>query len=297
MTLFDRIARSNERHYDAAMPNPTVFKISALEYANPHRIFSDVAEHLRRAIAQGELKPGDKLPPEREMAQSYGVSRNTMREALRVLGQSGLIEQRVGAKGGAFVRVGSSNAVKNGMRDLYFLGSVTPEDLTEARIAISAAVIRLACERLTEADLQELEGCVDAAETAHKIGDFHERTRNLQEFHVLLAKATRNPLMIATAEGIAEVTRQFVNTLGPAGMQRSTLASRRRLLQLLRERSAEEAVAEMTGFLRKLHNGYITLAKGTPPGQPVARAAAKRPASRAAAPARQPPRPSNPSKA
>ena len=116
----------------------------------PQRIFQEVADQLRRVISEGKLKPGDKLPPERELAGLFGVSRNTMREALRALELSGLIELKLGARGGAFVLPGSSNAVVNGMRDLYLLGAITPEHLTEARISVSAAVIRLACERITE---------------------------------------------------------------------------------------------------------------------------------------------------
>ena len=121
-----------------------------------------------------------------------------------------LIELKLGATGGAFVLPGSSNAVVAGMRDLYLVGAITPEHVTAARISVSAAVIRMACGRITDEEIDELERNVAAAERARQAGDFQERTRHHQAFHVLLARCTHNPILIATTEGIMEITRQFV---------------------------------------------------------------------------------------
>lgn len=254
---------------------------------SPQRIFQEVANQLRRTISEGRLKPGDKLPPERELAQMFGVSRNTMREALRALELSGLIELRLGSTGGAFVLPGSSNAVVNGMRDLYFLGAISPEDLTDARVSVSAAVLRMACDRMTEEDFAALEANIAAAERAHRSGDFEERTRHHQAFHVLLARATRNPILIATTEGIMEVTRQFVNAIGPSGDQAYTLPSRKRLVAHLRNRDAEAAVKEMSTTLGKLHRGYMVQARGVKPGERVTAAApAATPSRKRTAPSR-----------
>ena len=199
----------------------------------------------------------------------FGVSRNTMREALRALELSGLIELKLGATGGAFVLPGSSNAVVNGMRDLYFLGAITPEHLTDARIAISAAVIRMAIPGITDEELDALDANIAAAEAAHKAANFAERTRHHQAFHVLLAKTTHNPIMIASMEGIMEVTRQFVKAIGPQDWPTHTLPSRKRLMKHLRARVAEGAVKEMTSALRKLHQGYLVMTQGLKPGEPV----------------------------
>ncbi|WP_076999794.1 FadR/GntR family transcriptional regulator [Variovorax sp. KK3] len=239
---------------------------------NPQRIFQEVANQLRRLISEGKLRPGDKLPPERELAKRFGVSRNTMREALRALELSGLIELRLGATGGAFVLPGSSNAVVAGMRDLYFLGAITPQHLTEARIAVSAAVIRVACARITDEEIDALEANVAAAERARQAGDFEERTRHHQAFHVMLACSTHNPVLIATTEGIMEITRQFVKAIGPTDEQNHyTHPSRKRLLKHLRARDTEKAVAEMSAALTKLHRAYMVKAEapGNAPSAPA----------------------------
>jgi len=259
----------------ASGPSPSSFGIEPI---SPQRIYQEVASQLRRNISEGKLKPGDKLPPERNLAQMFGVSRNTMREALRALELSGLLELKLGSAGGAFVLPGSSNAVVNGMRDLYFLGAITPDHLTEARISVSSAVIRRACERMTDEDLEALERNVASAAQMDKAGNFEERTKYHQAFHVLLAKATHNPILLATTEGIMEITRQFVKAIGPTEDQTYTLPSRRRMLAHLRQRDAEKAVKEMTSALTKLHQGYMVKARGLPPGVPASVASAPAPA-------------------
>jgi DNA-binding FadR family transcriptional regulator len=204
------------------------------------------------------LKPGDRLPAERDLSGKFNVSRNTLREALRALELSGMIELRKGASGGAFVLPGSSGVVVNGLRDLYHLGAITPEHLTEARIWLSAIVVRVACERMTEEDLLALEANVEAAARAQKSGNFEERARLHREFHNILAAATRNPIIQITMEAVMEVMRKFIERIGPSE-NAYTLPSRRRLLKHLRARDADAAVAEMSKFLERLQTKYMDL--------------------------------------
>lgn len=186
-------------------------------------------------MASGRLKPGDRLPAERDLSAKFKVSRNTLREALRALELSGMIELRKGAAGGAFVLPGSSGVVVNGLRDLYHLGAIKPEDLTEARVWLSQIVVRVACERLTEEDLAALERNVELAAQATKAGNFALRAELHQQFHNLLAAATRNPIITITMEDVLEVMREFIKIIGPSD-NAYTLPSRRRLLKHLRAR-------------------------------------------------------------
>jgi DNA-binding FadR family transcriptional regulator len=235
---------------------------SALGFAPiaPQRAFEDIAAQIRDLVASGKLKPGDRLPAERDLSAKFNVSRNTLREALRALELAGMIELRKGASGGAFVLPGSSGVVVNGLRDLYHLGAITPEHLTEARIWLSAIVVRVACERITEADLQRLEANVEAAARAHKAGNFEERATLHREFHTILAASTRNPIIEITMEAVMEVMRKFIERIGPSD-NNYTLPSRRRLIKHLRDRDADAAVAEMTKFLERLQSKYMDLWK------------------------------------
>ena len=229
----------------------------------PQRAFEDIAAQIRELVASGRLKPGDRLPAERDLSAKFNVSRNTLREALRALELSGMIELRKGASGGAFVLPGNSGVVVNGLRDLYHLGAITPEHLTEARIWLSEIVVRVACERMTEDDLQALEDNVDLAAKAQKAGDFDERARLHREFHNLLAASTRNPIIDITMEAVMEVMRKFIERIGPSENP-YTIPSRRRLIKHLRARDAEAAVAEMTKFLERLQAQYMGLWNSRP---------------------------------
>jgi len=224
----------------------------------PSRAFEEIAAQIRELVATGRLKPGDRLPAERDLSAKFKVSRNTLREALRALELSGMIELRKGAAGGAFVLPGNSGVVVNGLRDLYHLGAIKPEHLTEARVWLSEIVVRVACERLTEEDLKALEANVAQATKADKAGNFQERADLHREFHNLLAAATRNPIIEITMEGVMEVMREFVKAIGPSDNP-YTLPSRRRLLKHLRARDADAAVAEMNKFLERLQANYMEL--------------------------------------
>jgi GntR family transcriptional repressor for pyruvate dehydrogenase complex len=219
----------------------------------PTRAVDEISAQVREMIAGGRLKPGDRLPSERDLSARLGVSRNTLREALRALEHAGIVEMRKGATGGAFVRFGSSGVIVSGMRDLYYLGAITPEQLTEARVWFSEVIVRVACERATEEDLAALDANIDAVA---KAADFDERARHNRKFHVILALATRNPILVITMEGIVEVFAQFIAQIGPSDNS-FILPSRRRFMKHLRARDAAAAVAEMTKALSRLQTKYM----------------------------------------
>lgn len=224
----------------------------------PARAIDGIAAQVREMIATGKLKPGDRLPAERDLAVRLNVSRNTLREALRALEHAGIIEMRKGAAGGAFVLPGSPGAIVNGLSDLYHLGAISPQQLTEARLWMNDIVVRVACERATEEDFAALDANVQAAAQAQEAGRFDERQRLHREFHVLLARSTRNPILAITMEGIMAVFGRFIAQIGPSDNPWIP-ASRKRFMKHLRERDAEAAVQEMAKHLKRLHSKYLAL--------------------------------------
>jgi GntR family transcriptional regulator, transcriptional repressor for pyruvate dehydrogenase complex len=235
----------------AVLPSRLVFVPIA-----PQRAFEEIAAQIRTLIATGKLKPGDRLPAERALAVAFKVSRNSLREAFRALELSGVIELKKGATGGAFVLPGSSGAIVTGMRDLYHLGAITPEQITEARVWLSEIIVREACRRATEGDLLALEENVKAAASAEKAGNFEERAAHHLQFHTLLAKINHNPIFQITMEAVLEVMGLFIAQIGPSENP-YTLPSRRRLLKHLRARDEKAAVAEMSKFLSRLQAQYL----------------------------------------
>jgi GntR family transcriptional repressor for pyruvate dehydrogenase complex len=219
------------------------------------RLSDQVSAQIQVRIASGELKSGDKLPPEREMAESFGVSRGAVREALRNLERTGLISLQAGSRGGAFIGHGDPSLIGDSVRNLYRLGSVSLDELTEARLWLASTMVRIACARATDSDLVALTANVDEAERLIKAKRFEEKIDIQIDFHNLLARTTRNSVMVMLMGAIMEVMRDFAHA---AGGERNdlTIKARRRLLDALRKRDAEAAVAAMTDHLEDLRRRY-----------------------------------------
>lgn len=219
------------------------------------RLSDQVSAQIQRRIASGELRSGDKLPPERELAESFGVSRGAVREALRNLERSGLVALQAGARGGAFIGQGDPNLIGDSFRNLYQLGSVSLDELTEARLWLASTVVRIACTRATAEDLAGLTANVDEAERLLAEGRYDDKIDVHIEFHNLLARTTRNAVMVMLMGAVMEVMRDFAHA---AGGERNdlTIKARRRLLDALGRRDADAAVAAMTDHLESLRQRY-----------------------------------------
>jgi DNA-binding FadR family transcriptional regulator len=160
---------------------------------NVGRISEVIVEQIRLLMRQGQLKPGDRLPAERDLCERFGVSRVTVREALRMLESNGLVEIRVGAKGGAFVTAPTSSWVGEGLTDLLSLSVVSAADVTEMRLILEVGIVPLVCERATDEDLAELTAICEQGEEALRAGAYNMEMS--LAFHARVAKATHNPAL------------------------------------------------------------------------------------------------------
>ena len=150
-----------------------------------------VRTELKRAILGGEFDVGSKLPNEDRLCERFGVSRVTVREALRVLEAGGLIDVRVGARGGAFVTSPTHARLGEGLADLLHLSPLTAAEVTEARMIFELGIVRLVVERATEDDLVALERLCQEQEKA--LEDERYSMEMSAEFHVRVAACTHNP--------------------------------------------------------------------------------------------------------
>ena len=184
---------------------------ATFEAIKRRRLSDDVSAQIQMRIASGELRSGDKLPPERELAERFGVSRGAVREALRTLERTGLVSLQAGSRGGAFIGHGNPGLIGDSFRNLYLLGSVSLDDLTEARQWLESTVVRMVAERATPEDLAALEANVDEAERLFRAGRFDAKIDVHIEFHNLLARATRNPVIIMLMGALMDVMRDFAH--------------------------------------------------------------------------------------
>jgi len=222
------------------------------------RLSDAIGEQIRTRLATGDLRPGDKLPSERELANQLNVSRNAVREALRMLEMSGVVKLQKGAKGGAFIGDGNAEVLATGLKDLLNLRGLTIEQLTESRIWLAEIVVRVACERATERDLDLLEANIDEAERCFARGDLDGKLACQIEFHNILARATGNPVLIIIIASTMDLMHHVAQTVG-AESNDLALKSRRRFMKYFRARDIAAAVAEMTDHLEQLKARYVEL--------------------------------------
>jgi DNA-binding FadR family transcriptional regulator len=146
-----------------------------MEFKNHHlsnvRLSDQVKDLITHAIFAGELRHGDKLPSEDRVAQDLGVSKVTVREALREMETQGLIEKRRGIYGGSFVAEPGCGKFSDLVMNYYRLGTITPEELAEFRQILEPSLIALAAERRTEEDLEAIRLNIDEFEKNLKQGN------------------------------------------------------------------------------------------------------------------------------
>jgi GntR family transcriptional regulator, transcriptional repressor for pyruvate dehydrogenase complex len=215
------------------------------------RISEIIVEQIRLLMRQGQLKPGDRLPPERDLCERFGVSRVTVREALRMLESSGLVEIRVGARGGAFVTAPSSDRVGEGLADLLTLSVISAADVTEVRMMLEAGIVPLVCERATEEDLADLDEICRRSEAALASGDY-TMTMSL-EFHIRVAQATHNPaiaVLVESFSGPILMSLQQAHEAAPEMGRRGT-REHEEFIEAVRRRDADTASRIMRQHLER----------------------------------------------
>jgi GntR family transcriptional repressor for pyruvate dehydrogenase complex len=181
----------------------------AYQRIDQSRRFLQVSRQLRKSIFNGQYQPGQRLPHERELAETFGTSRIIVREAIWDLKKSGLVEVKRGAHGGAFVREMSHEAVTSVMRDVANLGKIRPAHIIEVRLLIEPAVAALAAQRATEADLSEISQYLEPVPTKQTDEYVHWQIG----FHRLVARASQNLLFAMLVNIFLDFSEEMILTL------------------------------------------------------------------------------------
>jgi DNA-binding FadR family transcriptional regulator len=218
---------------------------------NVGRISEIIVDQIRSLMRQGQLKPGDRLPPERDLCERFGVSRVTVREALRMLESSGLVQIRVGARGGAFVTAPSSARVGEGLTDMLTLSAISAADVTEVRMVLEIGIMPIVCERATDEDLADLAEICRRSEAALQAGEY---SMGLSlEFHTRVAQATHNPAVVMLAEsfrGPVLMSLEQAHEVAPQMGDRGT-TEHEHLIEAIRRRDPQAATDIMREHLER----------------------------------------------
>ena len=167
--------------------------------ATPHsQLTMQVVEHVRALIAKGEVKPGDRLPPERELARELGISRSSLRAGIGFLSAMGVLKSRHGA--GTFVSSGPPALDSSSLTVLGALHGFLPWQMFEARLVIESNIAALAAERATDEHIAEL--AEEVAEMYASLEDPQEYLIHDVRFHRTIARASGNPILGTLMETI-----------------------------------------------------------------------------------------------
>lgn len=160
---------------------------------------SGIATMLKKAIADGQYQPDERLPPERELADHFGAARNTVRQALNLLEKDGLVIRRAGS--GTYIQTAF---VEPGLPSLREIAEITsPVELIDVRIAIEPVIVQMASANATSRDVDEIERHLNELEDAR--GDYDRFSIADETFHMAIAQATRNPLFVWIYAGVNDV--------------------------------------------------------------------------------------------
>ena len=179
------------------MPRRTM-KQASEEPGGHSQLTMQVVDHVRALIASGALHPGDRLPPERELARELKISRSSLRAGIGFLSAMGVLKSRHGA--GTFVSSGPPALDSSSLSVLGALHGFLPWQMFEARLVIEASVASLAAERATDEHIAEL--AEEVAEMYAALADPHEYLIHDVRFHRTIARASGNPILAALMETV-----------------------------------------------------------------------------------------------
>ncbi|GAB3692501.1 FadR/GntR family transcriptional regulator [Nocardiopsis oceani] len=214
------------------------------------RISQTIVDQVRSLIRSGGLKVGSRLPSERELGERFGVSRITVREALRMLEANGLVEIRVGGGGGAFVTIPSSGQVSEGITDLLSMSALSSAQVTEARSVFELGIVPLVCERANDQDITELMDLCDKAAEARSQGSY--TVAMSFDFHTRIAAATHNPAVVMFMRSFREPILKSLQQAHHEGQQ--GVEEHRAFVEAVRDRDVERAQTVLGEHLQRTAN-------------------------------------------
>lgn len=187
----------------------------------------EVSNQLRHAIFEGRYLAGDKLPSERELIETFKVSRTVVREAIKALEARGLVQIKQGATGGAFVKELTFERLTNDCKDLFFLGKMSFDEICQARLSIEPIVAGLAAKHCTPEQAKLL---IEANDNESNTLEYPETVMLRSRVHYLLADMCNNRFLTAIDKSLIQlvgtISSQFqpdTDKIHPPGMHNSII--------------------------------------------------------------------------
>jgi DNA-binding FadR family transcriptional regulator len=182
--------------------------MSVYSTIQPSRLYEQIIEQIQNLIIEGKIRPGDKLPSERELGEQFGVSRTAVREAVKALREKGLVDVQPGR--GTFITdiTGStSEAMRDSLGLIVKIGLGNDlGKLVQVRTLLEPGIAALAAEMATEEDIQTMQQTVDVMDST--MANSERFVEADLEFHLALARATQNPLIPILIDPVVDLLRE-----------------------------------------------------------------------------------------
>lgn len=218
------------------------------------RLYEKIVTQIRELLDKGKLNPGDRLPGERELAENLGCSRTSLREAFRVLESEGLIISKPG--GGRFVQHVEQEAVlEYRFSTVDILENTAIIYFLEAREFIEPKIAELACKRAKPDDIKKLESTLIKME--QKLKNPEEQVED-SSFHMALAEATQNFVLVSMMEANINMSRQVRRkTLISPKRYKESLAEHKEILEAVKQRDINKSIEATKAHLKKLRENVL----------------------------------------
>ncbi len=228
----------------------------------PKKVSSQIADQIRSSILAGEFSPGDKLPPERELAEMFGVSRPSVREAINILAAAGLVKAYQG--GGTVVMSLVETAAGNPLTELIRNEQERALDVIEVRKGMESWTAFYAAQRALPEDVRRLEDLVSGME--RNLDGLRPSEDLDANFHIVIARATHNIVWLHLMQTLFDAMKEFQQTVWRAVYltredHHLLFEHHRRILDAIRTKDAEgarEAMSRHLTFAEQRSTAYIT---------------------------------------
>ncbi len=221
------------------------------------RLYEQIVQQIERRILSGDLKVGDQLPPERDLATQFRVSRTAVREAVKALREKGLVEIQLGR--GTFITSNTSRAMRRSLGLMMKQGSDKGlEHLEQVREILEPEIAALAASQVTEEQIAAMREAVAAMDAS--LDDIDRYIEADLDFHLALAEATGNPLIPPLMDSIIDLLREQRARIFLNGGTTRGQFHHKRILEAVMTRNADAARQAMREHLRQVREDSQTTA-------------------------------------
>jgi GntR family transcriptional repressor for pyruvate dehydrogenase complex len=220
------------------------------------RISHLIEDQIKEAIFENYFKVGDKIPPERELAEMFNASRTSVREALRSLEKSGFVEIRRGVLGGAYVTKNDSSPVIESLKDMLYLGQVNHDEIAQVRLALEPM---LAAQAAQKAGPKDIARCEEAIQTLERLFEMKDPIiQHDTAIHTLIAEISGNRVFIIIINVLMDILGHRMRNikLDDKG-KKEIVRQHKRIVEAIKNKDKKKAYEAMKSHIlkaQKLHS-------------------------------------------